>query len=212
VNSPLAHFLQGLAAGTLSAAALVTVLALYLGELAVPAGGAELLQALGPWVSQNLGLSVLPFGLTLVLYILALGRLRRLLAQASPLHQVAQADQLTDIWIGVFFGIGVLWTAIGMRSALLFALGGGMEAVASAGASGLLERLVHGGILTALTTTIVGGAGGYLLRVYKAVRVGASLKRFYGDLEQERALRVEGLLQEIRDRLLPATPEGRPCP
>ena len=36
---------------------------------------------------------------------------------------MVQLDHLTDIWTTLFFGTGVIWTAIGMRSALIFALG-----------------------------------------------------------------------------------------
>ncbi len=154
------------------------------------------------WLRHNLGYSLLPFGLTALLFLYSLARLQTLLnsADTSP-DRIAQLDQLSDIWIGLFFGIGVLWTAIGMRSALLYGLGDGAESMAAAGPGGLLERLVHGGILTALTTTIVGGGGGYLMRLYKAARVGGSLKRYYAGLEQQRKQQVEGLLQDIRDRL-----------
>jgi hypothetical protein len=155
------------------------------------------------WVGDNLGLSVIPFALTLGLFLFSLRRLENLLRNNKPLHQVAQADQLTDIWIGLFFGIGVLWTAIGMRSALLFALGDGVNAL-SGGAADLLDRLVNGGILTALTTTIIGGAGGYLLRLYKTIKVGDRLKQFYGELDQQRSQRIETLLMQINDRLRPA--------
>jgi hypothetical protein len=42
-----------------------------------------------------------------------------------------------------------------------------------------LERLVDGGILVALSTTIVGGVGGYLMRLVKAMLVGAALHEYY---------------------------------
>jgi hypothetical protein len=41
--------------------------------------------------------------------------------------------------------------------------------------------MVDGGILLALSTTIFGGVGGYLMRVLKTVSVGAELKRYYRD-------------------------------
>jgi hypothetical protein len=138
----------------------------------------------------------------------SLHSLQQRLQDGSPLHKVAQADQLTDIWVGLFFGIGVLWTAIGMRSALLYALGDGVAAMTGGGAADLLDRLVRGGILTALTTTIVGGAGGYLLRLYKTIKVGDRLKRFYGELDQHRSERVETLLQQIKERLDPGKAQG----
>ena len=198
------QFLLGLGAGALTALAVLASLPL-LAQLP-PGLGATIREQAGPWVAANLGYSLLPFALTLLLFRLSLHTLERRLNRGSPVHKVAQADQLTDIWIGLFFGIGVIWTAIGMRGALLYALGDGVGSVTEAGAAGLLERLVRGGILTALTTTIVGGAGGYLLRLYKTLRVGSRLKRYYSDREQLRAARVESLLREIQIAYILATP------
>jgi hypothetical protein len=211
------RFFSGMALGVACGlVALVAALRLP-GIAAQPAAWQDLGRNIGvdgvlDWIGGNLGLSLLPFSLTLVLFLISLGRLKRRLHDGSPPHGVAQADQLTDVWIGLFFGIGVLWTAIGMRSALLYALGNGVEAIAGSSPAGLLERLVHGGILTALTTTIVGGAGGYLLRLYKTVHVGGALKQFYGEVEQKRITQVETLLQEIRDRLGPQEQETGRCP
>ena len=85
-----------------------------------------------------------------------------------------------------------------MRSALLFALGD-PEATAQAGAYAVLSRLVDGGILSALTTTIVGGVGGYLMRVIKSSLLGTRLNHYYETQDQRHALRVEDLLREIRE-------------
>ena len=90
---------------------------------------------------------------------------------------IAKLDQLTDVWIHLFVGIGVIWTAVGMRSALQAALGDGGALADSAGS--VLKRLVDGGILLALTTTIVGGIGSYLMRLVKTIAVGANLHQHY---------------------------------
>ena len=159
------------------------------------------LQILGDWLRRNLGLSVLPFGITLVLYIHTLRVLAQKLADNAPQNEVAQQEHLADVWTSLFFGIGVIWTAIGMRSALLYAIGN-PEVAAQAGAFAILERLVDGGILTALTTTIVGGIGGYLMRVIKSSYLGTRLSRYYENLEQRHAERVEVLLRDIRASLV----------
>jgi len=132
---------------------------------------------LGPvlaWTWRNLGWSLPVFGLVLALYVTSLGRLRRALARSAPPSEVRQAEYLTDVWTSLFFGVGVIWTAIGMRGALMQALhaepAGGVE---------VLGRMVDGGILLALSTTIFGGVGGYLMRAWKAVRVGATLARYH---------------------------------
>ena len=65
-----------------------------------------------------------------------------------------------------------------MRSALQAALGDPGEALADTAGS-VLQKLVDGGILLALTTTIVGGVGSYLMRLGKTMAVGARLNAFY---------------------------------
>ncbi len=204
-------FVRGLAAGAGLSLALVAGILYLPSVLASPLAQTLWSRALDAeivaWVKHNLGYSLVPFSLSLVLFQRTLSLLQRRLNDKGPPDRVAQLDQLSDIWIGLFFGIGVLWTAIGMRSALLYGLGDGATAMAAGGPAGLLDRLVRGGILTALTTTVVGGAGGYLLRLYKTVRVGGALKRYYGELERHRQQRVEGLLREIRDRP-PPTAQG----
>jgi len=127
------------------------------------------LQAVNEWTRRNLGLSVLPFGITLALYVHSLRTLARRLDDNSPQNEVGQLEHLTDVWTSLFFGIGVIWTAIGMRSALLYALGDPSMAAESESFA-ILTRLVDGGILTALTTTIVGGIGGYMTVSYTHLR------------------------------------------
>lgn len=158
------------------------------------------LQAVSEWTRRNLGLSVLPFGITLALYVHSLRTLARRLDDNSPQNEVGQLEHLTDVWTSLFFGIGVIWTAIGMRSALLYAIGDPAVA-AESGAFAILTRLVDGGILTALTTTIVGGVGGYLMRVIKSSYLGTKLSRYYEQLEQRQAARVEHLLRDIRESI-----------
>ena len=159
------------------------------------------LQVAGDWLRRNLGMSVLPFGIALVLYIHTLRSLAQKLAENAPQNEVAQQEHLADVWTSLFFGIGVIWTAIGMRSALLYAIGN-PDVAAQAGAFVILERLIDGGILTALTTTIVGGIGGYLMRVIKSSYLGSRLSRYYENLEQRHAERVEVLLSDIKASLV----------
>jgi hypothetical protein len=175
------RFLRGLttgAAGTLlGGGALIYILSRYniiaFADNRVPNLGGWL-----DWAYMNLGSSIPVFALLLLAYFSTLGRLRALLDKEGPLDRVVQLDHLTDIWTTLFFGTGVIWTAIGMRSALIFALGD-PESTVELGASAILQRMVEGGILLALSTTIFGGIGGYLMRVYKAVSLGTALQRHY---------------------------------
>jgi hypothetical protein len=167
------------------------------------------LQTLSEWTRRNLGLSVLPFAITLGLYVHSLRTLARRLDDSAPQNEIGQLEHLTDIWTSLFFGIGVIWTAIGMRSALLFALGDPVAA-AQSGAFAILTRLVDGGILTALTTTIVGGVGGYLMRVIKSSYLGTRLSCYYEEQDQRHAARVEHLLREIRESIGCLAPTSSP--
>ncbi len=130
------------------------------------------------WAYVNLGSSIPVFALLLIAFFITLERLRHLLETDQPVNRIVQLDHLADIWTTLFFGTGVIWTAIGMRSALIFALGD-RDAAMSDGAFAMLERMIDGGILLALSTTIFGGIGGYLMRVYKTITLGAELQHRY---------------------------------
>jgi hypothetical protein len=155
------------------------------------------------WTYENLRLSVIPFGLTFIFYTGSLLRLKRSLRdQQVSVEKIAQMDHLVDIWINLFFGIGVIWTAIGMRGALLEGLGDlNAQSAAKLGAFSILQRLVDGGILLALSTTIFGAVGGYLLRLVKSLTVGTEVKAFYNRQAQQQADGVNATLQSIDTRL-----------
>ena len=190
------QFLQGLFAGAfgtlLGGAALLYSLArlelIRLHDTAISAPGDWL-----AWAYTNLGSSIPVFAALLLAFFITLGRLRRSLDEERPVDKVVQLDQLTEIWTTLFFGTGVIWTAIGMRSALIFALGD-RDAALQDGAFAMLERMIDGGILLALSTTIFGGIGGYLMRVYKTVTLGSGLQQCY-----DRAARAD--TSEMRESL-----------
>ncbi len=152
------------------------------------------------WAYINLGSSIPVFAVLLIAFFFTLGRLRRMLEQDRPVNQIVQFDHLTDIWTTLFFGTGVIWTAIGMRSALIFALGDRDEAL-SQGAFAMLERMIDGGILLALSTTIFGGVGGYLMRVYKTVSLGAELQQCYDRAARADTSEMRESLQRIEQHL-----------
>ncbi len=148
------------------------------------------------WVYANLGASIPIFAILLLVFFFSLRRLRSYLDEERPINEIVQLDHLTDIWTTLFFGTGVIWTAIGMRSALLFALGD-PDTTIQQGAFAVLERMVDGGILLALSTTIFGGVGGYLMRVFKAMSLGADLQHQY-----DRAARVDtSIMRESLQRI-----------
>ncbi|MGD8261757.1 MAG: hypothetical protein PVG70_16680 [Desulfobacterales bacterium] len=155
------------------------------------------------WTYENLRLSVIPFCLILLFYTGSLLRLKRLLRnQGVSTEKIAQMDHLVDIWINLFFGIGVIWTAIGMRGALLEGIGDlNAQSAAKLGAFSILQRLVDGGILLALSTTIFGAVGGYLLRLVKSLAVGTRVKAYYNRLAEQQTDGVHFTLRSIDARL-----------
>jgi hypothetical protein len=174
-------FLKGLAAGVLGTliggSASLYVLSrlgvIHFSDTAISSPGEWL-----HWAYTNLGSSIPVFAVLLLAYFVTLGRLRHALEHARPINQIVQLDHLTDIWTTLFFGTGVIWTAIGMRSALIFALGD-RDAALQQGAFAMLERMIDGGILLALSTTIFGGVGGYVMRVRKCARVWIESKNTF---------------------------------
>ncbi len=194
-------FVQGLSIGAIGTlgVGLIVIYSLQPGSSAAPSGLPVLDEALA-WVYANLGLSLPVFGLLLVLYLSSLRKLKRALAADAAIEQVAQTEQLLDTWTSLFFGVGVIWTAIGMRGALVYALGN-PELTLNLGAYAVLERMVQGGILLALSTTIFGGIGGYLLRVVKALTVETELKRYYDRLAHAPGVEMQAKLCAIEAHL-----------
>ncbi len=152
------------------------------------------------WAYTNLGSSIPVFAVLLLAYFVTLGRLRDALEKARPINQVVHLDHLTDIWTTLFFGTGVIWTAIGMRSALIYALGD-RDAALQQGAFAMLERMIDGGILLALSTTIFGGVGGYIMRVYKTIMLGTQLQQQYDDAARADTSEMRASLQRIEKHL-----------
>ncbi len=104
-----------------------------------------------------------------------------------------------DVFVTLFFAIGVLFTAWGLQNALVSALGGVNKMEASRlGAWGILRRLVDNGILIALWTTIVAGAGGYLMRLAKYLFLGSDLNRVAMLSQKEERVEMVALLESIK--------------
>ena len=198
----VAVFSAGLITGSLSVVLIATTL-LYLLNMseviAISVLDVPTVQRLLAWTYENLRLSVVPFGATLLLFILSLLHLKRLLRDPdSAVEKIAQMDHLVDIWINLFFGIGVVWTAIGMRGALQDGLGDlNAQTAAKLGAFSILQRLVDGGILLALSTTIFGAVGGYVLRLVKSLAVGRQVQAYYNRLAEQHADALHGTLRSI---------------
>jgi len=196
-------FFKGLAAGALgtligglaSLYLLSRMGVLYFSDTAISSPGEWL-----HWAYTNLGSSIPVFAILLLAYFVTLGRLRNALENARPIDQVVQLDHLTDIWTTLFFGTGVIWTAIGMRSALIYALGD-RDAALQQGAFAMLERMIDGGILLALSTTIFGGVGGYVMRVYKTVMLGTQLQQQYDNAARADTSEMRLSLQRIEEHL-----------
>ncbi len=197
-------FFRGLAAGALgtllgASATLYTLSRIgwiYFDETPISSPGDWL-----HWAYINLGSSIPVFASLLLAYFITLGRLRDALRDERPITRIVHLDSLTDIWTTLFFGAGVIWTAIGMRSALIFALADRTAALEQ-GAFAMLERMIDGGILLALSTTIFGGVGGYVMRVYKTVILGTQLQQQYDKAARADTSEMRASLQRIEEHLV----------
>lgn len=197
------HFLQGLSTGAIGSLIGAGSVLYLLGRNSLvtftdgmfPDPG----QWLG-WVHDNLGSSLPVFALLLFAWFITLNRLKAALGTDRGIEHILQLDHLADTWTTLFFGTGVIWTAIGMRSALIFALGEPAES-AQEGAFAVLERLVDGGILLALSTTIFGGIGGYLMRIYKSVSLGSQLQQRYDQAARVDTSSMRDALHRIEEHL-----------
>ncbi len=209
------RFLKGLMAGAFGTLAIgIALLGVFGKQVLVELPGTALIDPYNwtAWVFHNLGWSIPVFALLLLAYFWTLERLKEQLAldddATIDVNRIVQLDQLVDTWTALFFGTGVIWTAIGMRSALIYALGD-RDVALSAGAFAMLERMIDGGILLALSTTIVGGIGGYLMRVYKTMHVGAALTGCYDQAARADTSAMRESLERIEQELGRRTREQR---
>ncbi|MEK9877239.1 MAG: hypothetical protein VW684_11320 [Betaproteobacteria bacterium] len=155
----------------------------------------DTLRPLLSWVSLNLGYSA-PLFFLAALFVLAnltalLGALRN---DEGSIARAFHLENRVDMGISLLFGIGVLFTAIGIRDALTAVIS--VDSAASDG-SDILELLIDGGILSAMTTTVVGGAMGYCFRLVKVLVAGEKIEQLYARMATERHQRQEDLLSGI---------------
>jgi hypothetical protein len=196
-------FFRGLAGGALGTLLGASAALYTLSRFGLIKFGATPISDPGDWLHWayiNLGSSIPVFAVLLLAYFITLGRLSTALRQNQAITQIVHFDHLTDIWTTLFFGAGVIWTAIGMRSALIFALGD-REAAMEQGAFAMLERMIDGGILLALSTTIFGGVGGYVMRVYKTIRLGTELQQQYDKAARADTSKMRDSLHRIEEHL-----------
>jgi len=146
-----------------------------------------------------LGSSIIFFILDMWIYFISLLRLKKYLSESDYIR-AGYWQKINDLSISVFFGIGVIYTAIGMQGALSESLSGLDEETAKGlGPWGVLRRMVDGGLILALMTTIVGGIGGYSMRILKLVFLGKRMEEIRQEGLSKYEEKVIGLLEEIRD-------------
>jgi hypothetical protein len=158
-------------------------------------------------LQENLGTSAAFFGPVFLLYIYYLMRLKHQLSKNELIPQeliVVGIDGRLDMLTSLFFGIGVIWTAIGMRDALISSLGDlDAQSASAKGAWYILSRLVDGGLLQALSTTIFGGMGGFFMRLLKRWVVDDDIDQFYTRQHetQERLVldKLDELIQTVKE-------------
>ena len=173
------------------------VIAVMADAIAIVSGSAS--DSVIAWVQTNLGLSAVVFLLVLLFIGHTLNALINALGECElDPTRIFYLENQYDIGASLLFGTGVLFTAVGIRDALTEAILPGQAATSP---TDVLGALVSGGILSALTTTIVGGALGYGARLLKNVVVGAELERFHSLCVDRAGARQEQLLQNIHSLL-----------
>lgn len=153
------------------------------------------------WSRANLGMSVWLF-LILVIAYLTQWRRTQSAINRSDVSSAWSAAGVLDTLSSSAFGVGVIWTAIGMRDALQSTFSG-LDATSVAGLSALdvLSRLVEGGIILALSTTVFGGILGYSMQAAKSIWLAPALGLIQ-DTEREQAMqRLDGRLVAIERAL-----------
>jgi len=173
------------------------VIAVMADAIAIVSGSAS--DSVIAWVQTNLGLSAVVFLLVLLFIGHTLNALINALGECElDPNKIFYLENQYDIGASLLFGTGVLFTAVGIRDALTEAILPGQAATSP---TDVLGALVSGGILSALTTTIVGRALGYGARLLKNVVVGAELERFHSLCVDRAGARQEQLLQNIHSLL-----------
>ena len=146
-----------------------------------------------------LGTSVIFFFLDLCLFFYSLGQIRKSLDK-KDVENSSYWYRMNDLSINIFLGIGVIYTAIGMQSGLMASLGNlTQETAKDIGAWGILNRMVRGGIIMALSTTIVGGVGGYIMRLLRHLTLGRLIEKARKWNRETRDREILSVLHEIRD-------------
>jgi len=203
-DRPAGEAVRSLAIGVVIAVAIISV-GLLTGVLTIVNRFPAVSSAISSMWSA-LGSSVVFFSLDLAAYLVSLTLLARALRERRR-ESAGQLSSYNNLFINLFFGIGVIYTAIGMQGALSNALGGlEQSSMQTMTAWEILDRLIHGGIITALMTTIVGGVGGYVMRLGRQAAVGRLLQRAEAEDREQVLGQVVGLLEEIRDAV-----RGRPA-
>ena len=168
-------------------------------------GGGWLIESMN-LVTGYLGHSILFFAVVLIGYVIIFARLRMALSSykldEKQVLNVRYYNVALDLFTTLFFAIGVLFTAWGLQNALVSALGDLSEDdAAKLGAWEILRRLVDNGILIALWTTIVGGVGGYIMRLTKLIFLGKALNEFSAWKTDRDKTAFFGTLNAIRDKV-----------
>ena len=156
-------------------------------------------QGVTNWLALNLGYSAPLFCVALLFVTHSMACLLEELGKDKCCSsRTFHLEHRVDIGISLLFGIGVLFTAIGIRDALMTAIDG---EVAATNGGEVLALLVSGGILSAMTTTVVGGALGYSIRVIKVLATGEKLEKVHARMMGEGLQKQEALLQCISNQL-----------
>ncbi len=139
------------------------------------------------WLETNLGYSAHLFLIICLFYRIYWSKINYKLKTVSQKNwvDILHYEEVLTALAVIAMVIGVIWTALGMRSALAAIFSNDEMSMSDGGVLELLDQLINGGILTALTSTIVGASMGTLFRLFKIFFLNKRLNQYQIALEEK---------------------------
>lgn len=152
---------------------------------------------------QHLGSSIYFFSANFLLFILGAIKLSAALGEDQiDYDRIKYWDSVINSSIALFFGIGIIYTAVGMQQAFQIALKNlDQDMAQELGPWGILNRLLDGGLLMALSTTIVGSALGYIFKMLRVLVLGPKLIKIGNKTENINHRELIDILSDINKKL-----------
>jgi len=164
-------------------------------------GGAWFISRIN-YLTDNLGFSINWFLAALVYYFFSFFKLKMNLRnyETHPQNEklILFYNSSVEMCITLCFATGVIYTSIGIISAVTSSLGNlTQEQALREGSFGILSKFINNGLLTALLSTVVYGIAGYILRIVKQIFLGKSLIQFSIWLKEQQLCKYISAIEKV---------------